>query len=219
MSETKNIRRSLAWWQCLVQCPFSMGLCLEADFIQCFEGNLCPNAEARFFWRLLHVGGFQKESHAVICASQTKIDQRENCQIALVEVYFGLLILMVIHTNWLAMLGMACWHSGNEIDTEFLLAKSWCVVCVCVDVVIFQVTRPGDVIPHKRVFLEHAISHNCLSGDIFVFEVFYCCLCICMSLAIGCQVSVFFCFYVEFPCFMVWNSLISGRYNPAKSTA
>jgi len=53
-------------------------------------------------------GGFQKESHAVICASQTKIDQRESCQIALVEVYFGLLIfdgsLMVIHTNWLAML-------------------------------------------------------------------------------------------------------------------
>ena len=99
------------------------------------------------------------------------------------------------------MLGMACWHSGNEIDTEFLLAKSWCV-CVCVDVVIFQVTRPGDVIPHKRVFLEHAISHNCLSGDIFVFEVFYCCLCICMSLAIGCQVSVFL--------FLRWISMFHG---------
>lgn len=152
---------------CLMQCPFSMGLCLEADFIQCFEGNLCPNAEARSFGDSCMSGGGSEGkpcSNMCITNKDRPAGKLPNC-FGGGQFWFGNFDgdsykLAGNVGNGLLTLRKWSWHSVSSCKV---------LVCVCVCVVIFQVTRPGDVIPHKRVFLEHAISHNCLSVWCFCF--------------------------------------------------
>lgn len=216
MSETKNIRRSLAWWHVWCSALFQWGFASRLTL---------SNALRVIFARtqklvLLATPACRGVSEGKPCSNMC-ITNKDRPAGELPNCFGGGLF-------WFVNFDGDSYKLAGNVGNGLLTLRKWnwhrvssckVLVCVCVDVVIFQVTRPGDVIPHKRVFLEHAISHNCLSGDIFVFEGV---LLLSMYMhVVGNRMPgfCFSCFYVEFPCFMVWNSLISGRYNPAKSTA